>query len=83
MKYLDVNEIRDKVPKFLFPSFHWPQPMVQWCKDGQNSSVSHGIGIEKQISSVKQKLTPVDYWDQLISFKYNIDRQSKLTTVEY
>ena len=28
LKYLDVNKMRDKVPKFLWAPFNWPQPIV-------------------------------------------------------
>ena len=46
--------------------------------------MSHGIGIEKQISLVKQQLQPADYLDQLMSFKYNIDhnRNSQLWSID-
>ena len=49
-----------------------------------NNLENHLLDIEyTQISLFKQNLIPVDYWDQLMTFKYNIDQQSKLTTVEY
>ena len=46
--------------------------------------MSRGIGIEKQISLVKQQLQPADYLDQLMSFKYNIDhnRNSQLWSID-